>query len=243
MRKSILLSILAIIIILTIPTKDCMAQKTNIYLIPGQGSDYRVFQKLEFDTAKFEVKHIKYLLPDEGMKMNEFAKKLANQIDTSKKFIIIGYSLGGMLATEMSSFLKAEKIIVISSAKSKDELPNKYTFQTKFPIYKLVNADLAKWGALNFQEIVEPDSKNEKEIFSSMLNDKNPEFLKRSISMIINWDREIYPSSIIHIHGNKDNTLPIENIDFDYLIPDGSHMMVLTRAKEVSVVLKDILND
>lgn len=215
--------------------------KTDVYLIPGQGADERLFKNLNLDTALYNTIDIKYSIPTEEMDMHDYAKRLSLQIDTSKKFVIIGVSLGGMLATEMSTFLEPEKTIIISSAKSKNELPSRYTFQKMLPVYKLVSPAMAKKGAKIMQPIVEPDRKKDEEVFESMLEDKNPLFLNRTIAMIINWEREHKPADIIHIHGSEDNTIPIKNVDYDYKIEEGSHMMVLTKGEEISELVKKIL--
>ena len=214
--------------------------KTNIYLIPGQGSDYRLFQDLKFDSS-FSINHIKYSVPGKNATMHEFAIELSTQIDTSKPFILIGVSIGGMLATEMSTFLNPVQTIIISSAKSRKELPFQYRFQKVIPIYKLVPKGLMKFGAKVLQPIVEPDRKTNKETFQAMLIDKDPLFLKRTVKIIIRRDRTLAPVGIIHIHGIKDNTLPYRNIECENPVSNGSHMMTLTRAKEIYRLLDGIL--
>jgi len=215
-------------------------EKPVIYLIPGQGSDYRVFKNLQIDTT-FEIRHIIYTVPKENMSLPEFAKELSSQIDTAESFILIGVSLGGMIATEMSYFLNPDKIILISSAKCRHELPNRYKFQRKFPIYNIVSGKTAKKGAKVMQPLVEPDRKNEKEICKIMLEDKDPDFLKRTITMIMEWERIEYPEAIFHIHGDNDHTIPIRNVKYNYLVKDGSHMMVLTRGEEISKIISKII--
>ncbi len=96
--------------------------KTVIYLIPGQGADYRLFKNLNIDSS-FVSHNIHYTIPCKGWSMTDYAKELSGQIDTSSKYIIIGISLGGMLATEMGDFLNPEKIIIISSTKCREKLP------------------------------------------------------------------------------------------------------------------------
>jgi len=214
---------------------------TTIYLIPGQGADHRLFDKLSF-PQEYKVKHIKYITPEKGTSLPEYAHSLARQIDTTENFIIIGVSLGGMLATEMSTFLSAEKVILISSAKHRNELPGSYKFQQKFPLYKIVSPKMSKLGARILQPIVEPDRRHEKETFKAMLKDKDPNFLRRTIEMIMTWERVSSPDNIIHIHGKKDSTVPIRNVKYDYLIPHGSHMMTLTRGEEISELIADILS-
>lgn len=214
--------------------------KPVIYLIPGQGADSRQFKNLSIDN-KFEVKNIEYFTPEKGWEMKDFAKALVAQIDTSRKFVLVGVSLGGMLATEMGDFLHPEKIILISSAKCRDEFPGRYKFQRVIPIYKWVPGGLVKGGAKFLQPLVEPDRKYDSEMFKSMLNDKDPVFMKRTVAMIMEWDRTDYRQDIIHIHGDNDHTLPGKNIKYDFLIKNGSHMMVVTRADEISVLINQIL--
>ncbi|HSH20119.1 MAG TPA: alpha/beta hydrolase [Draconibacterium sp.] len=216
--------------------------KPVIYFIPGQGADSRQFKNLSIDD-KFEIKHIKYFTPEKGSNMTDFARALATQIDTTQRFILAGVSLGGMLATEMGDFLQPEKIILISSAKCRNEFPGRYKIQKAVPIYRWVPPGLVKSGAKFLQPIVEPDRKYDTKTFKSMLNDKDPVFLKRTVAMIMEWDRTAYRSDIIHIHGDNDHTLPGKNIKYDFLIENGSHMMVFTKADEISDLINDLLSE
>lgn len=215
-------------------------ETVNVYLIPGQGGDERLFNNLTLPVG-FQARHLKYERPDAGMSMQAFAKQLTQQIDTNSRFILIGVSLGGMLATEMSEMVPVEKVILISSAKGRHELPGRYTFQKKFPIYKLLSPKLAKFGARLLQPVVEPDRQKEKETFKAMLRDKDAIFLRRTIEMIMHWDRMEAPSGIVHIHGDKDHTIPIGNVDYDIRVPGGSHMITLTRGEEVSQLVGEVL--
>ena len=215
--------------------------KTVIYLIPGQGADARQFEKLRF-PEQYELRNIEYFTPEKSWDLRDFAIALAQQIDTTEKFLILGVSLGGMLATEMGDFLQPEKIIVISGAKCRDELPRRYKFQKTIPLNMLIPGGLAKWGAKFLQPIVEPDSRQDREFFKDMLNNKDPVFIRRTINMIIRWELEECSGDITHIHGDKDHTIPSKNVSIDYLVSGGSHMMVYTRADEISEILHKIIS-
>jgi hypothetical protein len=91
------------------------------------------------------------------------------------------------------------------------------------------------------QPIVEPDRNKNKKTFVAMLKDKNKFFLKRSIGMIVSWDREVNSRKIYHIHGDNDHTLPIKKVKTDFSLVDGSHMMTLTKASEVSSLINKLL--
>lgn len=225
---------------MNISTSTMSTAKPIVYLIPGQGADARLFNNLRIHPG-FEVRPIKYFTPEKGTSLPEYARQLAAQIDTTRTFSLVGVSLGGMLATEMTDFLQPEQTIIISSAKTRHELPGQYRFQRRLPLYKLVGPRLAKWGALLLQPIVEPDRNQEKETFVQMLRDKDPHFLRRTIEMILRWERTTAPVGIYHLHGDRDRTIPIRNVAYTHHLPDGSHMMTLTRGAEVSKVVNDLL--
>lgn len=215
--------------------------RKTIYCFPSQGADKRIFDSINFDTA-FDIQIVEYGTPEKGMSMESFAKQLSGQIDTSKPFILLGISLGGMICIELSEMINPEKTIIISSAKNKNELPFRYKFQKVIPIYKILGGRTLLAGAQILQPIVEPDRNKNKKTFKSMLASKNPLYIKRTIGLIINWNRDSNSKKVYHIHGKKDHTLPYRNISNPYFsINKGSHMITLTRADEISVVINQIL--
>ena len=215
------------------------ADKTSIYLFPGQGSDYRIFHELKWNKS-YDIAYMSLPVPEKGESMKEYALRFVPLIDTTENYILIGVSLGGMICTELSDLLNPQKVILISSAKTTKELPARYTFNKSLKLNRIIPKKTVRNWALYLQPIVEPESKND-ELFINMLGSKDPVYLKRTIDMIINWDRKQYNPQIIHIHGNKDNTIPIKNVKVDYIIEDGSHMMVLTRHEEINIILNKIL--
>jgi len=218
----------------------CKSEQTNIYLLAGQGADERLFKNLIFDE-QYCINYIDYTTPTTETSLKEYAQTLSKQIDTSQPYILLGVSLGGMLATEMCDFMSPEKVIIIASAKSTKELPRTFNFQKKVPLYKIVGKWNVKWGSRFLQPLVEPNRKVESATFKAMLKDKDPEFLIRTIPMIMNWERTESCSRIIHIHGTKDNTIPAKNVNCDYIIQGGSHMMTLTQSDKINDILDTIL--
>lgn len=213
---------------------------TIAYLFPGQGADYRLFGELKFPSG-YDTVHISFPVPDKRESMKEFAERFIPLINQEAPFILVGVSLGGMICTELADTLDPEKVILISSAKAWFELPGRYTFMRKFHIDRVIPKGLVKAGARVLQGIVEPDRKQNPETFRDMLKKKDPLYLKRTGEMIVSWERESYDDSIIHIHGNADHTIPIKNVLCDFELEKGSHMMTLTRAAEISALLKEIL--
>lgn len=132
-------------------------------------------------------------------------------------------------------------IILISSAKTFQELPGRYNFQKKIPLNRIIPKGVIKGGARVLQGIVESDRRYDKETFKDMLRKKDPSYLKRTVDMIVQWERSEHHQSIVHVHGDADHTIPIRNVSCDYLVKEGSHMMVLTRAGEISGIIWEVL--
>ncbi|MEM8899730.1 MAG: alpha/beta hydrolase [Bacteroidota bacterium] len=223
-----------------IVTKGMTLAQPIIYLLPGQGADERLFNKIRIE-GEYAIQPIEYVDPEKGMSMSDYAHLLADQIDSSQPSILIGVSLGGMLATELADLIPVEKVVIISSAKGKMELPPRYTLQRKLPLYKIVPGQLIRFGARVLQPILEPAGKENNHLFQQMLQDKSSRFLKEATAMILEWERTTHSDKIIHIHGDKDHTLPIKHINYDHLIEGGEHVMVMTRAEELNELLKKIL--
>ena len=104
---------------------DCdTTKKETLYLIPGQGADWRSYQFL--DLADYDTVIIPHLIPHKNETLPEYAKRMSAAIDTTETFSLIGVSFGGMICVEISKFLNPHKVIIISSAKGKHELPFGY---------------------------------------------------------------------------------------------------------------------
>ncbi|MFC2104439.1 alpha/beta hydrolase [Bacteroidota bacterium] len=217
--------------------------KKSIYFIPGQGSDKRIFDSLTLDKS-YNLKYLEYETPDKKITLKEFAKQISTSIDTTEEYVLIGVSLGGMICSEINEILNPKKVIIISSAKNRNELPFRYKFQRIIPLFEIFPAIVLLGGAKIAQPLFEPDRNKNKGTFIKMLYSKDPKYIKRTIRLIIKWKRTSNSKNIIHIHGTNDHTIPIRNIkELDYIVENGSHMMTLTRADEISAVLNEILDD
>ncbi len=219
------------------PAQGKMKESPLIYLFPGQGADCRLFEKIQFP---FDTVHIEFPIPEKETNLREYARSFIPRIDTLHPYILIGVSMGGMICSELTDLLSPERVIIISSAKCRKELPGKYKFQRYIPVNKIFPAKTIHWGALKLAPRVEPERLQDS-IFRIMLQEKDPVYLKRTVNMIINWDKISCPDNLVHIHGEKDNTLPIRNIQYNYLVPGGTHMMVHIRDKEISRLINQIL--
>lgn len=214
-----------------------MARK-QLYIFSGLGVDERVFKNMDF--SGFEVTFIRWIKPLEKESIESYAKRLSEQI-TEIKPILVGLSLGGMIAIEVAKLLETDKVILIASAKTKHEIPFYYRLagilrlQKLIPIRFLKNANFITYWFFGTQ------TKEEKHLLKNILNDTDSLFLRWAIDKIAYWQNESYPQNLIHIHGTKDRVLPIRYVSFDIKITDGGHLMTVNKAVEISKLLKENL--
>jgi hypothetical protein len=85
-------------------------------------------------------------------------------------------------------------------------------------------------------------SKKNQELFISMLQNTSSWFIQWAKKAILNWDNQIIPKNVYHIHGDKDHIFPYRKIKNATIVKGGSHVMILDRAKEINAWLKGILS-
>lgn len=222
-------------------TTGLCAQHKRIYLFPGLGADAALFSKTILPGCDTTI--INMPVPLKNETMHAYALRIATQVDTTAPYTFIGVSLGGMVAVEMAGFLKPEKIILISSAKARKELPLRYKFQEVVPVYTVFSGKFYKRMSNIMRPLVEPESRKDDSLFTAMIERKDPLFMKRAIGMICKWNPEPNRSDIIHFHGTSDHTLPYRFTKNAIKIKKGSHMMTYSRAQEVNKQLNLILQD
>jgi pimeloyl-ACP methyl ester carboxylesterase len=212
---------------------------SHIYAFSGLGADERVFQRLDF--SGYEITFIKWLRLEKKETLEEFAVRISNQIHHHKP-ILIGLSFGGMVALEVAKLIKTEKIILISSAKTKDELPWYYRLAGGLRIHKLLPSRLLQNSNFITHWFFGVQSTFDKNLLRQILHETDPVFLKWAIDKIVRWENETVPSNVFHIHGDNDKILPLPYVTANITIQNGGHFMILNKAAEVNKHLHQCLS-
>ena len=209
------------------------------YLIPGQGADGRLFANLKIEGYRTEV--LELPVPEKRERMPQYAARIAEGIDTTGEFALVGVSLGGMVAVEIAKIASPVAVVVISSAKTRSELPPRYRILKWLPLHRIFGGRFYKATGQVARPIFEPDSREDDEVFAEMLRDKDPRFMRRSIDCIVTWENGTVPPGVVHIHGDRDHTIPARNVRDAIIVEGGSHVMVFTRGAEISALVNRCL--
>jgi pimeloyl-ACP methyl ester carboxylesterase len=209
----------------------------TVYFLSGLGVDSRIFKHLTF-SPNINTVFIDWLTPLKKEPLQEYARRIAQKIDTSQSFMLVGLSFGGILATEVIEFVQPQKPILISSVSRRRELPFYYKLAGFLKLNYLLPAkavNRANWITYWLFGITE---KRDKSLLNEILTNTNTSFVKWAVNEILNWKRTQAPANLIRIHGDKDKVLPIINFNPKYIIPDAGHFMIASRAHEISQVLE-----
>jgi len=147
--------------------------------------------------------------------------------------ILMGLSFGGMMVIEIAKLFPVKKVVLISTIKSRKELPVWMKLSGKLKLNKIF--------PLKSYKILEPIQnynlgiQSEEEILMLRAYRKNvpPPYLHWAINEILNWQNDWLPNSFIHVHGDNDKIFPIKKISTQHVIQKGGHFMIMNRASEV----------
>ena len=206
----------------------------RLYLIGGLGADERVFKYLDLTI---ETKIIQWIEPQQNESLNSYAIRLTEQINQDEEFGILGVSFGGIVAIELSKHIKTSKLILISSAETSKQLPQKYVSLGKTQILKLIPNSLIKPPQQIFNFLFGAENK---ELLKEIIRDTNPQFIRWALNAVIKWSNETRPSEIIRIHGTNDKVIPLSGRAIE--IKDGGHFMIVDKAKEISKLINEEIN-
>lgn len=208
----------------------------HFYLIPGLGTDERIFSPY---TLPMEHTHIHWIPPLKNESLRAYAIRLCDQLNPAHEPVFLGVSFGGMLAQEMASQIPGSKILLVSSVKSRNELPWMMQIQRYLPLYKTIPLDKKKWEKTFgiTEKFFGVQTESERKILRSILADLDISFVKWAVGAIIQWDRTTPEPGIVHWHGTKDLIFPISNCKNTIPIQGGSHFMLYTHANQLSELL------
>ncbi len=209
-----------------------------IYAIPGLGTTEKLYANIVINGAKLVI--LDWPLPEKHDTMLSYARKFLPQINTSAPFCLLGVSFGGMLCMELSKIISPKKTFLISTSKSRSELPWFIRVFKYIPVYNYISekqhrkmAYRGRW-IVGFGKAYIPE-------FLGMVNSMTENYFKYCINIIVTWNGKELPHHAIHIHGTNDKLLLYRYVKADYAIPDGSHAMVVFRAEEINKIIEEEL--
>lgn len=86
------------------------------------------------------------------------------------------------------------------------------------------------------------ETREDKRVLYNVIKDSDPGFVRWAMNAVLTWNSQEPPESYVHIHGTRDEILPIRFTKPTHIIKGAGHMMVMNRATEINKILSDILS-
>lgn len=215
--------------------------KIPVYFMPGLAASPAIFENIKLDENEFEVVLLEWKIPFKGESLQDYAKRIAEDI-THADPVIIGVSFGGILVQEISKIMKVRKTIIISSVKSNKEFPNTIKWAKLTYIYKIFPTTILQNIESYIPETINNKYlKGRKGLYKKFLSIRDKLYLEWSIEQVVLWDRSEPDPDVIHIHGSKDEVFPIKYIQNCIVVEKGTHIMVVKRFRWFNEKLPDLI--
>ncbi|MFD2916122.1 alpha/beta hydrolase [Psychroserpens luteus] len=203
---------------------------THVYLMPGMAANPIIFEHIKLPEDQFEIHWLEWMIPQKKETLESYAKRMILNIKHDN-VVLLGVSFGGILVQEMSKHMAFKRLFVVSSVKSKHELPKRMKVMKYTKAYKLLptqlvsNIDfLAKYA---FGETVTKRI----ELYKKYLSVSDKYYLDWAIENVIEWDQDAPNEDAIYIQGDKDAVFPHSCVGNCIVLKGGTHVMVINKYK------------
>lgn len=214
-----------------------------VYFMPGMAANSSIFEYIDLPKDRFKMCLLEWVIPEPNDSLADYARRMCQHIK-EENVVLVGVSFGGVLVQEMSKYVNARKVIIISSVKTKYELPRRMKLAKATKAYKLLptqllgNVDLLAKYAFGETVIKRVD------LYKKYLSVSDKRYLDWAIEQMVCWGQEKPVPNTIHIHGDKDAIFPFPHLGECICLKGGTHIMIINKYRWFNKNLpKLILND
>jgi pimeloyl-ACP methyl ester carboxylesterase len=187
-----------------------------IHALPGMGADQRMFPT-PWDTLPEFTAHD--WPPHRGEKtLAEVAVRLCREFEINDGDIVIGTSLGGMVACEVAKVRKLNALYLVGSATAREEVSR--LLAILHPLADLAPLEWLRHSAARLPSDV-----------ARMFAGAEPSFIRQMCRAIFEWEGlGSVPIRCVRIHGRRDIVIPAPQRA--ELLLNGGHLITMTHARE-----------
>jgi pimeloyl-ACP methyl ester carboxylesterase len=209
----------------------------NYYLIPGMGANHRIYEKFKLENGR--VHYLDWVDHRKSTTLKDLALIMAERVNTSNN-IIIGSSMGGMMAVELSHIVKPVSTILISAPTKKGQFPAVLKLIEKLKIHRLTSVNTIPKLYKLANTFMDFKNEEQKEMFFEMLNSLPPEFIHFSVRAVLEWQNQIGPSGKhIQIIGSEDRLFNPSKMYRPIVLQGGGHFSAFDRGEQISEIINE----
>ena len=215
--------------------------KTHVYFMPGMAANPSIFEYIKL-PENYVIHWLKWKIPYHNECMHSYITRMLEDVIHNNP-VLIGVSFGGIIVQEMAKLIPVKRLILVSTVKSKQELPPRMKLARKTGLYKILPTSLAgRIGDLEKLPVGEFTRKRA-HLYKQYLSVSDKQYLDWAIQKMVCWDQETPLEGTIHIHGDSDLVFPIKNIENCIILEGGTHIMIINRFRWFNKYLPSLIEE
>jgi pimeloyl-ACP methyl ester carboxylesterase len=195
-----------------------------IYLFPGMGADRRMYpEPWDRLTPRNYIEWPSYV---GETSIKGLAKRIIADQDFKADDLLVGSSLGGIVACEIANITPVRGLVLVGSAKSKGEISRLVSL-----IHPLIDLTPLRF-AQRLAASVPGD-------LAQMFTQADATFIRATCKAIFDWEGlHDGCAKVLRIHGEWDHVIPLpEGVDY---VLHGGHLIAMTHAQEcVDIIARE----
>lgn len=207
------------------------ASKTHVYCMPGMCAKPTIFKNLKLPEEQFKIHWLDWIMPKKDESLESYARRLCEDIHHTD-IVLIGVSLGGVVIQEMQKFVSVKKLVLVSTVKSKYELPTYMKLTRKSGLYRILPAgSLRHFKKMENWPIFSKAFRKRLKVYNQYLGMDDAQYVRWAIRKILFWDRKEPLPGLIQIQGDEDRVFPIKYIEDCHVVEGATHLLIINRFK------------
>jgi esterase/lipase len=214
----------------------------HVYFVPGMAANPLIFENIKLPENQFKMHWLEWLIPVENESISDYSKRMIEKIEHDN-VVLLGVSFGGIVAQEMSKHLTLRKLFVVSSVKTKHELPKRMKLAKLTKAYKFLPTSLIE----NIDSLANytfgKSIKKRVSLYRKYLSIRDKIYLDWAIEQMVCWEQDKPIPGAIHIHGEKDAVFPHKHLGDCITVKGGTHIMIINKYKWFNENLPKLIFD
>ncbi|MBL7473130.1 alpha/beta hydrolase [Robertkochia sp. 1368] len=196
--------------------------------MPGMAAAPEIFENIHLPEDRFETIWLEWKMPEHHESLSHYALRMCEEVHHEAP-VLLGVSFGGVLVQEMAKHIAVRKLIVVSSVKSRSEMPYRMRVARVTGLHKLLPTAMVDkietWAKYAFGEPVV----KRVDLYKRYLSVRDKHYLDWAIDRMVNWEQEEPLPGTVHIQGDRDAVFPAYRIHDCIWVKGGTHVMIVNR--------------
>ncbi len=207
--------------------------KISVYCLPGMCASPAIYERIQW-PSHWEVHFLSWHMPKEKESLSSYVSSLSQEIKADNP-ILVGVSLGGVMAQEIAQIKNVQKLILISTVTHSNQKSRFQKFCSYIPLHKFIlkpyvwfiNRMVAKPIGIFFKRTVP--------LINTYLPYRDFRYVNWAVNTFIDWKSKPNTIPTLHLHGTRDQFFPIKRMGENCIaVQDGTHSMILTKSSTIS---------